>query len=206
MNARAACGGKGTIAAPASALRPPKRSGVRHAKRGTIFAGMLSVTGISKSFPGVSRCRSVDFSVEAGEIHALVGENGAGKSTLIKIISGAYVQTKAKSNWTDARLRGPARGRRRGAGIHVIYQELVLFPELTVAENVFISDQPVNRFGIIDYRRMEQRADDALRRLGAQDRRAAEGKELTVADQQMVEIARAFVGSSRCSYSMNRRR
>ena len=121
---------------------------------------MLSVTGISKSFPGVKSLQDVDFSVDAGEIHALVGENGAGKSTLIKIISGAYVPDQGtieldgrKVAWTDPREA-------QSAGIHVIYQELALFPELTVAENVFINDQPINRLGIIDYGRMKQRADD----------------------------------------------
>ena len=119
---------------------------------------MLSVTGISKSFPGVKSLQDVDFSVDAGEIHALVGDNGAGKSTLIKIISGAYVPDQGtieldgrKVAWTDPREA-------QSAGIHVIYQELALFPELTVAENVFINDQPINRLGIIDYGRMKQRA------------------------------------------------
>ena len=156
---------------------------------------MLSVTGISKSFPGVKSLQDVDFSVDAGEIHALVGENGAGKSTLIKIISGAYVPDQGtieldgrKVAWTDPREA-------QSAGIHVIYQELALFPELTVAENVFINDQPINRLGIIDYGRMKQGADDALRRLGAKIDVRRRVKELTVADKQMVEIARAFVGA-----------
>ena len=156
---------------------------------------MLSVTAISKSFPGVRSLQEVDFSVAAGEIHALVGENGAGKSTLIKIISGAYVQDQGTIELDGRKVAWSSPREAQGAGIHVIYQELVLFPELTVAENVFISDQPMNRFGIIDYRRMEQRADDALRRLGAKIDVRRRVKELTVADQQMVEIARAFVGS-----------
>ena len=156
---------------------------------------MLSVTAISKSFPGVRSLQEVDFSVAAGEIHALVGENGAGKSTLIKIISGAYVQDQGTIELDGRKVAWSSPRDAQVAGIHVIYQELVLFPELTVAENVFISDQPVNRFGIIDHRRMEQRADDALRRLGAKIDVRRRVRELTVADQQMVEIARAFVGS-----------
>jgi ABC-type sugar transport system ATPase subunit len=156
---------------------------------------MLSVTAISKSFPGVKSLQDVDFSVGAGEIHALVGENGAGKSTLIKIISGAYVpdQGEIELNGDKVAWTGPREA--QGAGIHVIYQELVLFPELTVAENVFINDQPLTRFGIIDYRLMERRADDVLRRLGAKIDVRRRVNELTVADQQMVEIARALVGS-----------
>jgi ABC-type sugar transport system ATPase subunit len=156
---------------------------------------MLSVTGISKSFPGVKSLQDVDFSVSAGEIHALVGENGAGKSTLIKIISGAYVPDKGEIELDGEKISWAGPREAQSAGIHVIYQELVLFPELTVAENVFINDQPLNRFGIIDYRRMERRADDALRRLGARIDARQRMKNLTVADQQMVEVARALVGS-----------
>jgi ABC-type sugar transport system ATPase subunit len=156
---------------------------------------MLSVTAISKSFPGVKSLQDVDFSVGAGEIHALVGENGAGKSTLIKIISGAYVPDQGEIELDGDKVAWTGPRDAQGAGIHVIYQELVLFPELTVAENVFINDQPLTRFGIIDYRLMERRADDVLRRLGAKIDVRRRVKELTVADQQMVEIARALVGS-----------
>ena len=156
---------------------------------------MLRVTGISKSFPGVQSLKDVDFAVTAGEIHALLGENGAGKSTLIKIVSGAYVPDKGEIALDGHKVEWSGPGEAQSAGIHVIYQELVLFPELTVAENVFINDQPLTRLGIIDYRLMERRADDALRRLGARFDVRQRVKDLTVADQQMVEIARAFVGS-----------
>jgi ribose transport system ATP-binding protein len=156
---------------------------------------MLSAIGISKSFPGVQSLKNVDFTVSTGEIHALVGENGAGKSTLIKIISGAYVQDNGEIALDGHKVVWSGPGDAQTAGIHVIYQELVLFPELTVAENVFINDQPLTRLGIIDYRVMERRADDALRRLGARIDVRQRVKRLTVADQQMVEIARALVGS-----------
>jgi ABC-type sugar transport system ATPase subunit len=129
--------------------------------------GMLSVTAISKSFPGVKSLQDVDFSAGAGEIHALVGENGAGKSTLIKIISGAYVPDQGEIELDGRKVAWTSPREAQSAGIHVIYQELVLFPELTVAENVFINEQPLTRLGIIDYGLMESRADDALRRLGA---------------------------------------
>jgi ribose transport system ATP-binding protein len=156
---------------------------------------MLRVAGISKSFPGVKSLQDIDFSASAGEIHALVGENGAGKSTLIKIISGAYVPDTGEIELDGSKVAwaGPRDAKR--AGIHVIYQELVLFPELTVAENVFINDQPLTRFGILDYGLMQRRAEAALRRLGARIDVRRRVKELTVADQQMVEIARALVGS-----------
>ena len=162
---------------------------------GTWRTGMLSVTAISKSFPGVKSLQDVDFAAASGEIHALVGENGAGKSTLIKIISGAYVPDQGEIALDGRKVAWTSPREAQGAGIHVIYQELVLFPELTVAENVFINDQPLTRFGIIDHRLMESRADDALRRLGARIDVRRRVRELTVADQQMVEIARALVGS-----------
>jgi ribose transport system ATP-binding protein len=157
--------------------------------------GMLSVTAISKSFPGVKSLQDVDFTAKSGEIHALVGENGAGKSTLIKIISGAYVPDQGEIELDGRKVAWASPREAQGAGIHVIYQELVLFPELTVAENVFINGQPLTRFSIIDHRLMESRADDALRRLGARIDVRHKVKELTVADQQMVEIARTLVGS-----------
>ena len=139
--------------------------------------------------------QDVDFSTAAGEIHALVGENGAGKSTLIKVISGAYVPDKGTIELDGRKVAWAGPRDAQSAGIHVIYQELVLFPELTVAENVFINDQPLTRLGIVDYRLMDRRGDDALRRLGAKIDVRQKVKELTVADQQMVEVARALVGS-----------
>jgi ribose transport system ATP-binding protein len=156
---------------------------------------MLSVSGISKSFPGVRSLQNVDFAADAGEIHALVGENGAGKSTLIKIISGAYIPDAGNIVLDGRNVAWSGPREAQSAGIHVIYQELVLFPELTVAENVFINDQPLTRLGLVDYRRMERRAEEALRRLGARIDVRQKVKELTIADQQMVEIARAFVGA-----------
>jgi ribose transport system ATP-binding protein len=156
---------------------------------------MLSLTGISKSFPGVKSLQNVDFSARAGEIHALVGENGAGKSTLIKVISGAYAPDSGEIELDGQKVVWAGPRDAQAAGIHVIYQELVLFPELTVAENVFINDQPLARFGILDYRLMERRADEALRRLGANIEVRQKVKDLTVANQQMVEIARALVSS-----------
>jgi ABC-type sugar transport system ATPase subunit len=156
---------------------------------------MLSLTGISKSFPGVKSLQKVDFSVDAGEIHALVGENGAGKSTLIKIISGAYKADEGEIGFNGRRVTWTGPRHAQESGIHVIYQELVLIPELSVAENVFINAEPLSRFGTIDYRAMERRADEALQRLGAKIDVRRKMKALTIADQQMVEIARALVGS-----------
>ena len=158
-------------------------------------ATMLRATGITKTFPGVKSLDRVDFAVEGGEIHALVGENGAGKSTLIKILSGAYVPDEGKVEF-DGRVvawTGPRQAQE--AGIHVIYQELVLFPELSVAENIFIYDQPLTRLGFLDYPTMERRAEEALDRLGVHIDVRSKVANLSIADQQMAEIARALVGS-----------
>ncbi len=158
---------------------------------------MLSVAGIHKSFPGVQALAGVDLDVQAGEIHALVGENGAGKSTLTKIIAGVETADagEIRLNGTLVRWQGPAQA--KAAGIHVIYQEFVLFPHLSVAENIFLGRMPRNRLGLIDHRVAERRASEILARLGvAMDVRQPVGG-LTVADQQMVEIAKAMIDTPR---------
>jgi len=154
---------------------------------------MLRLKQISKSFPGVQALSHVDFEVEAGEIHALVGENGAGKSTLTKIIAGAYQPDAGHIELEGAAARWDSPADAKLRGIHVIYQELILFPELSVAENIFIGNERRRASGAIDYRRSFAEASDILRRLGAElDPRQRVG-ELSVANQQMVEIARALV-------------
>jgi ABC-type sugar transport system ATPase subunit len=154
---------------------------------------MLRLKQISKSFPGVQALSHVDFEVEAGEIHALVGENGAGKSTLTKIIAGAYQPDAGHIELEGAAVRWDSPGDAKLRGIHVIYQELILFPELSVAENIFIGNERRRASGAIDYRRSFVEAGDILRRLGAElDPRQRVG-DLSVANQQMVEIARALV-------------
>ena len=154
---------------------------------------MLAVAGIHKSFPGVQALAGVDLDVRAGEIHALVGENGAGKSTLTKIIAGVQPADSGEItlNGQVVRWQGPAQA--KAAGIHVIYQEFVLFPHMSVAENVFLGRMPRNRVGLIDHRLAERRAAEILTRLGVTlDVRQPVGG-LTVADQQMVEIAKAMI-------------
>jgi len=108
---------------------------------------MIKLAGVTKVFPGVKSLDTVDFEARAGEIHALLGENGAGKSTLIKIVAGAYIPEEGTIEF-DGRPRNWASPKQaKDAGIHIIYQELMLFPELTVAENIFIGEAPRNRFG-----------------------------------------------------------
>jgi ribose transport system ATP-binding protein len=153
---------------------------------------IVEAKAISKSFPGVRSLDRVDFSVSAGEVRALVGENGAGKSTLIKIIAGAYVPDEGELHFDGGNVKWSSPHEAQAAGIHVIYQELVLFPEMTVAQNIFVNRQPRNSLRMIDYRAMKTRAKALLGDLGALIDVNEKIKRLSVADRQMVEIARAL--------------
>jgi ribose transport system ATP-binding protein len=153
----------------------------------------IDVSGIHKCFPGVRALAGVDLDVRAGEIYALVGENGAGKSTLTNIIAGVQPADSGEIR-LDGELvhwQGPARA--KAAGIHVIYQEFVLFPHMSVAETIFLGRMPRNRLRLIDHRLAERRAAEILARLGVllDVRQRVSG--LSVADQHVVEIAKAMI-------------
>jgi ribose transport system ATP-binding protein len=154
---------------------------------------MLTISKVSKSFPGVKALSEVQLSVKAGEVHALVGENGAGKSTLTKIIAGVYQPDEGQIEFDGEIVHWASPADAKSAGIHVIYQEFVLFPNLTVAENIFIGHERRGGFGAIDHGRTRQDATDLLKRLGVSIDPDALVSELSVADQQMVEIAKALV-------------
>jgi rhamnose transport system ATP-binding protein len=159
---------------------------------------ILALRGISKSFPGVRALSNVGFDVRAGEVHALLGENGAGKSTLIKIMSGVY-QPDAGTIALDGKpvsFASPQAA--QAAGIATIYQELLLFPELTVAENIFMGHAPKSRFGAIDWRRMRERARELLASLDIHDLEpGALVGALSVGNRQRVEIAKALSHNAR---------
>ena len=174
-------------AAPASLPRP--RTGE---------APVLALAGVEKSFPGVQALRGVSFDVAPAEVHALLGENGAGKSTLIKIISGVY-QADAGTIRLDGkpvRFLGPHEARR--AGIATIYQELLLFPELTVAENVFMGHAPRTRLGALDWPAMRAGTTALLEQLDIRDLDPAQVVgTLSVGNRQRVEILRALSQDAR---------
>ncbi|HTJ92972.1 MAG TPA: sugar ABC transporter ATP-binding protein [Pararobbsia sp.] len=160
-------------------------------------AEVIAVRNVSKTFPGVKSLDDVSLGVRASEIHALVGENGAGKSTLTKVMAGVYVPDEGEVliDGLPVRWKSPSEAKQRG--IHVIHQELVLFPQSTVAANIYAGVEPRTRLGFVDHRRMEADARALLSALGVSlDCRERVGN-LSVADQQMVEIARAMASDTR---------
>jgi ABC-type sugar transport system ATPase subunit len=156
---------------------------------------MLRLKGISKSFPGVQALRGVGLEVKPGEIHGLLGENGAGKSTLIKIVAGAYAQDQGEMIFDGVPVRWSSPREAKQRGVQVVYQEFALFSQLSVAENIFVGHERRNRLGIVDHARTRREAAEVLERLGVSLDPRASVASLSVADQQMVEIARAMVHS-----------
>ncbi|MGJ4942011.1 sugar ABC transporter ATP-binding protein [Bradyrhizobium sp. HKCCYLS1011] len=164
----------------------------------TRAAPLLSVRAIEKSFPGVRALSGVSFDVASGEVHALLGENGAGKSTLIKIVSGVFPPDRGEVmvDGEPVNLARPDDARR--AGIATIYQELLLFPELTVAENVFMGHAPRTRFGRVDWRTMREKTNELLASLEIYDLQADQiVGSLSVGNRQRVEILRALSQDAR---------
>jgi ABC-type sugar transport system ATPase subunit len=162
------------------------------------MAPILELKDISKSFPGVQALDDVRFDVEPGEVHALLGENGAGKSTLIKIVSGVYEPDAGSLSvhGSEAAFKSPLEA--QAAGIATIYQELLLFPELTVAENIFMGHPPRTRFGSIDWREMQSRARDILASLDIHDLDVSKVVgALSIGNRQRVEIAKALSRNAR---------
>ncbi|MBV8082737.1 MAG: sugar ABC transporter ATP-binding protein, partial [Candidatus Eremiobacteraeota bacterium] len=156
----------------------------------------LVLRGISKSYPGVRALDGVDFDVRAGEVHALVGENGAGKSTLVNILSGA-VRADAGTIDVQGRTVAIASPRQSEAlGIAVIHQEFNLVPQLSAAANIELGHEPVRGIAI-DERELHVRAAAALSRLGVDVPLDAPVRTLSVAQQQMIEIAKALAVEAR---------
>lgn len=161
------------------------------------MAKLLDMTGIDKFFPGVHALKSVQFDLVAGEVHALMGENGAGKSTLMKILSGIY-QRDSGTLKIDGQEVDPASPRAAQAlGISIIHQELSLMNDLTVAQNIFIGREPRRRFGRLDDGALNDRTADIFASMNLTLEPKALIGDLTIAKQQMVEIAKALSYQSR---------
>jgi ABC-type sugar transport system ATPase subunit len=154
---------------------------------------LLEMRGIGKSFPGVRALQSVDFDVAAGEVHALLGENGAGKSTLMKILAGAYVADEGEIRLDGVPVHFSWPEDALDAGIVTIYQELNLVPGLSVAENIFLGDEPrTGRSAIIDWPAAHRRSAELLSRVGVSLDTRALVNTLGVGRQQLVEVAKAL--------------
>jgi ribose transport system ATP-binding protein len=158
---------------------------------------VLRLHDVAKAFSGIQALGGVSFDLRVGEVHALVGENGAGKSTLIKIVSGAYVPDNGTIEVGGVERAALTPEEARQLGIGVVYQEFNLLPELSVAENIFVSSQPTSRFGLIDTAARRRSTLGLLERLGADLDPDRLVKHLTVGEQQIVEIAKALATDAR---------
>ena len=158
---------------------------------------LLRLDGIEKSFPGVKALDRVNLRVEAGRVMALVGENGAGKSTLMKVLTGIYQRDAGTITYLgkERQFAGPRDSQQ--AGISIIHQELNLLPELSIAENIFLGREPSGFAGRIHWKAMYKQADALLARLGVSRSSRTRLGDLSIGEQQMVEIAKALSFESR---------
>lgn len=153
---------------------------------------LLSLVDIDKSFFGVQALKQASLNVYAGKVMALMGENGAGKSTLMKILTGIYSKDKGQIYYLGKAVNFTQVKQSQQAGISIIHQELNLIPTLSVAENIFLGREFRNRFGKIDHHKMRQEADRLLHKLGVNFESAILAEQLSIGQQQMVEIAKAL--------------
>jgi len=158
---------------------------------------LLALRGATKSFGGVRALRGVDFELQAGEVHALLGENGAGKSTLIKIITGAHQPDGGEIVVAGKSFHGLTPTLAQQLGIACIYQQPALFPDLTVEENIGLRLEPAGMFRRINWTGRRQRATELLHRVGASLAPDAEVRALSMPEQQLVEIACAVGAGAR---------
>ncbi|QVQ54464.1 sugar ABC transporter ATP-binding protein [Spiractinospora alimapuensis] len=158
---------------------------------------LLSMTGVSKGFPGVQALSEVQFELHAGEVHALMGENGAGKSTLIKMLAGIHAPDAGEIAVDGRPVTIDSPQRAADLGIAVIHQELNLAPNLTVAQNLALGEEPRTSWGLLDRRRIRADAVEKLARVGADLAPDTLVGELSVGMQQVVEIARSVARDAR---------
>jgi ABC-type sugar transport system ATPase subunit len=158
----------------------------------------IELRGATKSFAGVTVLNNVSFDMRPGEVHALLGENGAGKSTLIKIMSGLYQPDSGEILVNGNRMKFATPREAHAAGVATVHQELLLFPELTVAENVFLGQAPKTKWGTLDWAAMRRRTRELLDSLDSPELDIdAKVGSLSVANRQRVEIARALSQDAR---------
>ncbi len=155
------------------------------------MAPLLSIRSLEKRFPGVIALAGVDFELQRGEVHALMGENGAGKSTLIKVLTGVHARDGGIVELDGVSIKASSPRHAESLGISTVYQEVNLVPQLSVAENISLGRQP-RRWGLISWRRLAQKADTALKQLGLSLDVRRPLSSYSIAIQQLVAIARAI--------------
>ena len=151
----------------------------------------LKIESVSKSFPGVQALDNVSMNISSGKVHALMGENGAGKSTLIKILAGAYSKDSGDISFDENKLNIRNPNDSLNYGIKVVYQEISLISEFSVAENIFLDNFPTNNLGIINWNKLYKDTEELFNRIGFDLNPKSKISDLSISQQQMVEIARA---------------
>ena len=157
---------------------------------------LFRMEGISKSFPGVKALDNVSLQVEKGEVHGLIGENGAGKSTLMKVMSGVYQEDEGKIFIEGKEVKINSVSEAHALGVAIIFQELNLLPHMNVADNIFVGRQPTKGFAVND-KEMHRQAAEILDDLGIDIKTTATVGNLSIAQQQMIEIAKAISMNSK---------
>lgn len=153
---------------------------------------LIKIENMTKKFPGVIALDDVNIDLEKGEVHAIMGENGAGKSTLMKIIAGVHKPTSGKYylKGNETVFSSPKAAQK--SGISIIYQELNLIPHTSIAENIFLGREPTNNIGKIDWKTLYENASNILNDLGVDLDTKEKVDNLSIANKQMVEIAKAI--------------
>jgi ABC-type sugar transport system ATPase subunit len=158
---------------------------------------LLAMSEISKAYTGVQALDGVNLDVCEGEVMALVGENGAGKSTLLKILAGAEIADSGKIFFDGNEISVNSPKEARNFGIKVIYQELNLAVHLSVAENIFVGREPKTKIGLVDFNKMEELANIAMKEVGLNINSSEQVNSLSIAQRQLVEIAKALSEDAR---------
>ena len=151
----------------------------------------LKIDSVSKQFPGVKALDSVSMNISTGKVHALMGENGAGKSTLIKILAGAYFKDEGKIFFDENELTIESPHDSLDLGIKVVHQEISLISGFTVGENIFLENFPANKLGIVNWKKLYKDSEELFSKIGFNLDPRAIVSDLSISQQQMVEIARA---------------